>query len=193
MTRKILKTIANFILRIIYRIEIIGEENIPKDRACIICANHIHALDGPVITLCGKEKLHFMAKAELFKNPVYNWLGKVFEYVPVKRGAKDMEAIKKSLEILNKKEILAIYPEGTRNGIKKKVKVQNGATFLALKTNSLVVPLGITGTFKPFSKITYNYGKPLDFSKYASKKPEKEVMDKVTAEIMDNIIRLTNN
>ena len=63
---------------------------------------------------------------------------------------------------------------------------------MALRTGVPVIPVGIIGDMKPFHKVTLNYGKPLDFSEYKSSKPEKEVLEKVSQEIMDNIIMLTN-
>ena len=55
-----------------------------------------------------------------------------------------------------------------------------------------VIPVGIQGSFKPFTKVYLNYGKPLDFSMYYGQEKNKEVLEKVTKEIMDNIIMLTN-
>ena len=85
-----------------------------------------------------------------------------------------------------------LFPEGTRNGMSKNGRAQNGAAFMALRTGVPVIPVGIIGDMKPFHKVTLNYGKPLDFSEYKSNKPEKEVLEKVSQEIMDNIIMLTN-
>ena len=83
--------------------------------------------------------------------------------------------------------------EGTRNGLEKNDgKVKNGAAYMALKTGAKVVPIGIVGTAKPFSKNAIVYGKPLDFSEYrGDKKTEKESEDKVSEIIMDEIIKLS--
>ena len=101
--------------------------------------------------------------------------------------------MKRSLQVLKNDELLALYPEGTRNGLKKNNgKVKNGAAFIAARTGVPVIPVGIKGSFKPFTKVIINYGEPLDFSRYQSKQPEKENLEKISKEIMDNIIRLTN-
>ena len=73
---KILKKIARVIVRaicrilaiIIYRVKIIGIENVPKDSACIICGNHVHALDAPALLASTNRKIRFMAKEELWKS-----------------------------------------------------------------------------------------------------------------------------
>ena len=102
---------------------------------------------------------------------------------PVKRGKQDIESMKTSLKVLKENKILAIFPEGTRNGIKKNGKIQNGPAYLAARTGVEVVPVYIEGNFKPFRKVKIHYGKPLNFSQYQSKKPEKEVLDKISEEI----------
>ena len=132
-----------------------------------------------------------MAKAELFKNNFIKWFGKVTCVFPVKRGMRDIESIKHSLKLLNDGEILVIFPEGTRNGLEKNGKAENGVAYLALRTGVPVIPVGIQGELKPFKKVKLNYGKPLDFSEYKTNKPDKELLDKVSKEIMDNIIMLT--
>ena len=63
---------------------------------------------------------------------------------------------------------------------------------MALRAGVPIIPVGVQGSFKPFTKVIINYGKPMDFSKYYSNKPEKEVLEKVTEEVMAEIIKLTN-
>ena len=93
--------------------------------------------------------------------------------------------MKKAFRALKAGNIVGIFPEGTRNGMKKGVKFHSGAALIALKT-------GTKGSFKAFRKVKLNYGKPMDFSKYADKKSDREVLDEITKEIMDEVVRLTN-
>lgn len=184
--------ILKFLYRLIYRVKIVGEENIPKEGAFILCGNHVSFIKVPVIVLFTKRKVHFIAKAELFDNPILSYLGKLYDVIPVKRGKQDLESMKRSLKVLSNGEVLGLFPEGTRNGIQKKVKVKNGAAYMALRTGMPVVPVGIGVTKGPFPQIILNYGKPLDYHKQKAKVPEKEVLEETTSEIMDNIIKLTN-
>lgn len=190
--RKILKPILHFVAILLYRVKKVGEENVPKEGAFVLCGNHVHGLDAPAIVLSSKRKIVFVAKAELFKNPILKWLANVFDIIPVKRGKQDIESMKRSLKAISKGEILGIFPEGTRKGLEKNVKAKTGAAFMALRAGVPIIPVGVQGSFKPFTKVIINYGKPMDFSKYYSNKPEKEVLEKVTTEVMEEIIRLTN-
>lgn len=191
-----IRAIAIFFVRIfcyvVFRVGKIGKENVPKTGAYIMCANHTSNWDPPIIVACTNRKMHIMAKAELFKNKFICWFAEKCWVFPVKRGGKDIESMKHSLKVLKDGEMLMLFPEGTRNGMSKNGRAQNGAAFMALRTGVPVIPVGIIGDMKPFHKVTLNYGKPLDFSEYKSNKPEKEVLEKVSQEIMDNIIMLTN-
>ncbi len=193
MFRCFVKGCVYIFLRIFFRVKIKGQENIEKGKPYILCANHSSNWDPVFLYAMTKRELYMMAKVELFKNAFIKWFGRKMNVFPVKRGKMDIESMKYSLKILKENNILAIFPEGTRNGLKKNGKAQNGTAYLAIRTGVQVVPVGISGKYKPFSKITLNYGKPLDFSEYKSNKPEKEVLEKVSQEIMNNIVELQNN
>ena len=90
-------------------------------------------------------------------------------------------------------ECLAIFPEGTRNGIKKGLKPKTGVAYFALNSNATVIPVGIKGGEKPFKKATITYGKPLDLEGYKGNKElkkDKEILVEVTGKIMEKIIEL---
>lgn len=175
--------------KIVYRFEVIGKENIPKDSAVIICGNHRSFLDPPLIEVTTGRYTRFLAKEELTKNKFLAFLGYVFDAILVKRDSKEVKALKESLQTLKNGDCLALFPEGTRNGLAKGEKVKDGAAFFSVRSGALVVPCGIKGGEKGNKKVTITYGKPLDFSQYKGSK-DKEVLDKVTEEIMDNILKL---
>ena len=110
----------------------------------------------------------------MFYNGFINWIAHVFDVIPIKRGASDMEAMKRCIKTLKNNGALGIFPEGTRKGLEKGAKVQNGAAYMALKTKVKVIPVGIQGNFKPFTKVRLVYGEPIDYTNYDKKNPEKE-------------------
>lgn len=176
--------------KIVYRFEVIGKENIPKEGAAIICGNHRSFLDPPLIEITTGRYTRFLAKEELTKNKFLALLGYVFDAILVKRDSKEVKALKESLQTLKNGDCLALFPEGTRNGLAKGEKVKDGAAFFAVRSGAPVVPCGIKGGEKGNRKVTITYGKPLDYSEYKGSK-DKEVLDKVTDEIMGNILKLT--
>ena len=192
--RGFVKTAIYIYCKIIYRMKVIGQENIPDDGALIFCGNHKTYLDPCLIEITSNRETRFLAKDELRKNPFFNFMGKIFNVIFVKRDSKDITAMKESIKTLKSGECIALFPEGTRNGMEKNDgKIKNGASYMALKTGAKVVPIGIQGPAKPFTKNTIIYGKPLDFSEYSNqKKIEKDVEDKVSEEIKQEILKLVN-
>ena len=181
--------------KIVYRAEIIGKENIPEKEALIFCGNHRNYLDPPLMVATVGRHIRFMAKEELRKNLFFAFLGIVFDGIYVKRDSKDVTALKTTLKALKSGESIALFPEGTRNGLEKGEKAKDGAAFFALKTGTRVLPVGISGGLKKFKKVKIVYGKPLDLSKYKemykNKETEKEALEEATKVIMDAIIELT--
>lgn len=175
--------------KIVYRFEVIGKENIPKEGAVIICGNHRTFLDPPLIEITTGRYTRFLAKEELTKNKFLAFLGFIFDAILVKRDSKEVKALKESLQTLKNGDCLALFPEGTRNGLAKGEKVKDGAAFFAVRSGAPVVPCGIKGGEKGNRKVTITYGKPLDYSEYKGSK-DKEVLDRVTEEIMGNILEL---
>ena len=163
----------------------------PDEGAYIICANHINYLDAAAIILLNKRKVRFVAKEDLYRFGILAWLGHLFDIIPIKRNKQDLESMKRCMKALKNGELLGIFPEGTRKGLAKNQKVKNGAAFMALRTNTKVIPVGIHGKFKFRSKIYINYGEPLDFSEWKDKANDKEVMEEVSKKIMDQIIQLS--
>ena len=192
-----IKEVIKFIVRgalyiwfkLFYRLEINGGENIPKEGPLIFCGNHRSYIDPPLIVATAKRDIKFLAKEELYKNKFLAFLGWAFEAIPVKRDEKDIAAIKSSLKDLKEGKCIALFPEGTRNGLEKGEKVKDGVAFFAVRSGAKVIPCGIKGGTKELRKLTINYGKPLDYSEYKGSK-DKDVLDKITKEIMDNIIEL---
>ena len=172
--------------KVVHRFKVEGQENIPKDGALIFCANHKSFLDPPLIKITSKREAFFLYKASLANNKFLAFMGKLFDEIPVKsEDGNDVNAIKTSLKHLKNNECIALFPEGTRNGLAKGKEVENGAAFFAVRSGAKVVPIGITGTMKSFCKLTISYGKPLDFREYS-----KDQLSEATKVIMDNILSL---
>ena len=186
--RVIVRTVIRIFFAVVYRVKVIGTENIPKDKKqpLIYCGNHRTYKDPPLIVVTAKRHVRFLAKEELKKNPLFAFLGVVFGGIYVKRDSKDVSALKTTLKALKNGESIALFPEGTRNGIEKGEKAKDGAAFFAVRTGAKVIPVGIKGGEKPFKKMTIKYGKPMDFSNRS-----KDELDEITEEKMKEIIELS--
>ena len=178
--------------KIVYRLKIVGTENIPRSGAVLICGNHKSFLDPPIIEVtCKRPEVRFLAKKSLTKNKFLAHMGKLFDAILVdKDSVKDMAAIKETLKGFKNGECIAIFPEGTRNGLAKGEKVKDGAAFFALNSDAVVIPVGVKGGEKPFKKAYVTYGKPIDFTEEKKNRKDKEVIENVTNKIMGEILEL---
>jgi 1-acyl-sn-glycerol-3-phosphate acyltransferase len=177
---------------IVFRWRISGVENIPAGGA-IIAANHISLWDPPVVGTAIPRRAHFMAKEELFANPVFGWLISKLGAFPVRRGAADRTAIKTALTLLKNGSILVIFPEGTRSKDGKLGAPEAGLALLALKAGVPVIPAAVIGTNKIFRdghvlpKFCIRFGKPILFGCDTA---GKESMGKMSAQVMTEISHL---
>ena len=185
--RVIVRTAIRIYFVVVYIVKVVGTENIPKDKKepLIYCGNHRTYNDPPLIVVTAKRHVRFLAKEELRKNPLFAFLGVVFGGIYVKRDSKDVTALKTTLKALKNGESIALFPEGTRNGMEKGEKAKDGAAFFAVRTGARVIPVGISGGEKLFKKMTIKYGEPMDFSNRS-----KDELDEITDEIMEKIIEL---
>ncbi|MBE6817452.1 MAG: 1-acyl-sn-glycerol-3-phosphate acyltransferase [Ruminococcaceae bacterium] len=184
------------LIKALYHVQIKGTENIPpKGTRYIVAVNHTCAFD-PVFAAMDKKmpELHFMAKVELFKNPVVGWFITHMYGFPVKRGKGDTSAIKYGEKIIEEGHVMAICPEGRRikdkNGVPQKAKA--GVAVIAKATNASVLPVAICckEKIKIGSHVTVVYGKPItpeemgfdkeDFGPHDIKAAANLVMDRIT-------------
>lgn len=152
------------LVKIVYHTKFKGLENVPKNNNYIVAINHTCAVD-PIFVACPKQvpPLHFMAKVELFKNPIAAWFITHMYGFPVKRGKGDTSAIDYGIKIIEEGHVMAICPEGKRikdkDGVPQKAKA--GVAVIAKATGADILPVAICckGKIKPGSHVTVSYGK----------------------------------
>ena len=191
MVRKIVKGFANIMCHIIYRFDVKGLENIPKEGAAIICANHIHLLDSVTIVIHIKRMIYIMVKKELMKSKIGYWFFDKLGCFAVDRGKGDVKAIEDAEGHVKDGDLLMIFPEGKRNGMAKGIKMKKGAAMVALQTKTPIIPVGISGSFKLFTKVKIRIGKPMDLTEYfAMEKTGLREWITVTKKMEEEIISL---
>jgi len=134
-------------MKVLYRGEVYGKENFPKDRPFIGVINHNSLLDIPAMALVVDFRARSIVKEELFRVPLLGWWLRRIGMVPIVRGASDREAFSRALSALQNGEILFVAPEGTRkwkNG--KRPRPRTGFVRLAQLARVPVVPCALHGT-----------------------------------------------
>ena len=184
------KAVFWFLFRVIYRVRVSGCENIPAEGAFLLCGNHIHAFDGALVLAFTPRRLALMAKKELFKNPILAFLFRAGGIFPVDReAAADMAAYRHTLKQLEAGSGLLIFSQGTR--MKDFDNAKSGVAMFALKSGAPIVPVGIRGSYRPFSRLTMRIGQPIPMTPYEGRKIKADLLAEVMAEVVPRVTDLT--
>ena len=169
MVFKLVRLILNFVFFLCLGLKVEGRENIPDKGAIIVAPNHKSYWDPPVIgTAVNNRIIHYMAKEELFKNPIFGWIIRQFGTFPVKRGTVDRQAVRQAVRELKSGNPLGIFPEGTRIKREGLGRFHSGMASLALMTGTPVVPVAVIGTMdlpKKNGPLAVLIGKPIEVKK----------------------------
>ncbi len=196
------------VLRLIFRPQASGVDNVPDEGPAILASNHLSYADWLFMPLTLSRRVTFVAKAEYFTTPgVKGWFQKKFfsgaGQVPIDRGGASAAegALKSAKGILAKGELFGIYPEGTRSHDGKLYRGKTGVARLALETGAPVIPVAVVGTdvvappgkkFGSFTRPIVRFGKPLDFSRYEGMENDRYILRSITDEIMYEVMRLSD-
>jgi len=174
------RAICWLLLKIFWRMEVIGTENVPERGGVIIASNHVSYLDPAVLVASLNRKIYFITKKEVFKNTFISFILKNMNALSVDRENVDILAFKKAINILREEKVLGIFPEGTRSSNGELQELKLGAIKIAMKTGIPILPVGIIGTHKIYPrgikfpilfkhKIIVKYGALQHFNKLKSK------------------------
>jgi glycerol-3-phosphate dehydrogenase (NAD(P)+) len=128
-----------------FRLRRLGTEHIP-DGGVILASNHRSFLDPFAIGCCLGRPIYFVAKEELFKNPLLGWVLNCLGAFPIKRGAGDEESMDTALALLERGQAVVIFPEGTRIRTGSLGSPKRGVGRLALQSGKPVVPIAVTNS-----------------------------------------------
>ena len=194
------------LLKTVYRPWVEGAENLPANGPVIIVGNHLSVIDSFFMPLMIDRRVSFLAKSDYFTGKgLSGWFVKTFMLsigqIPIDRsGGKASEAsLNTGLTVLDRGDVLAIYPEGTRSPDARLYRGRTGVARLVLESGALVVPaimidtekcMPIGAKFPRIRRIGTLIGEPMDFSRFAGMSTDRFVLRSVTDEIMVEIQRL---
>lgn len=180
----IVSAILRALLHLVFRIRVVGRENVPMTGGGILAVNHRSNWDVIIAGTNSPRKLRFMAKSELFHNKLFGSLITALGAFPVQRGKGDIGAIKGALSKLKAEHIVAMFPEGRRVKEGEVVSAKPGVVMLAIRGKVPVIPTYISGKYKWFGKITVHFGPPIYYDTYYDEKIVVEQLQQLSDEML---------
>jgi 1-acyl-sn-glycerol-3-phosphate acyltransferase len=174
MLYALLKPLAAAAFRLFFRLRAVGAEHVPRRGPVLIAANHQSVLDPPLVGAVAPRPLSFLAKAELFRIPLFGPFIARLNARPVRREGADPGALRTALRVLADGGALLVFPEGTRGTEGELGPAKPGAGMLAVMSGATVVPAYITGSGRAWPKgrrlprpgrVAVSFGPPLRFAR----------------------------
>ena len=166
-----------------------GTDLIPASGPVIIASNHISNWDPILIALGCRREVHFMAKEELFGNPLLAVIVRALNAFPIRRGALDRRALRTASQLLDDGKVLLMFPTGTRDKSGEVRDPKSGVGFLACRHEAPVVPAYITCP-RSFARalirrtaLEVTFGPPIASSKARSSDDYRAFSQRVADEI----------
>ena len=187
--------------RLLFRLEISGQDHIPRSGGVLIASNHASYLDIPILGCTLPRRASFIGRMDLFAGIV----GSVLRYlgwIPIRRGQVDRKAFDEAVRRLKAGQVVVIYPEGSRTEDGQLQPGKPGIGMMAAAAGCPVLPVLLEGTYDALPPgahwirlrpIRVAFGEPMDFSaalESESEDKKKLVYQQISQEIMDRIAAL---
>jgi 1-acyl-sn-glycerol-3-phosphate acyltransferase len=199
----ILKVILTPILRLVYRVRVEDQHEVPPTGPVIIAANHRSFLDSIFLPLVLRRRVTFVAKAEYFDDPKTAWFFRAVGQIPIRRegGSAAEGALLAATDVLQRGGVFGIYPEGTRTRDGYLHRGHTGVARLALATGAPIIPVGLVGSDecqptdkklpRLFRTVWIRFGTPLPVAHYEGREDDRLVLRQITDELMYEIRELS--
>ena len=168
----LIKRLIWLCFRLVGRLQIVGAAQVPRAGGAMLASNHTSYADPPLVAISAPRRTWFMAKSELFRNPLFGALIRALYAFPVRRGVVDRQALRRAQELLEGGELVAIFIEGGTSPDGRLQPPSLGPAMIALRAGAPIVPvasinadhlLPLKAVKLHFARVTVVYGAPLSF------------------------------
>ena len=133
--------LCRWIARTFFAFSVEGQEYVPESGPVILAPNHVSYLDPVVVGIAVSRRIHFLAKKELFRNPLIGWFLRALQAYPVTRERVDPSTLKRTLTLLAAGHAVLMFPEGTRGDGRTLQPPKHGIAVIAARSRATVVPV----------------------------------------------------
>src|SRR5258705_1517528 len=194
--RIFMRGVAKLVVFMTLNITVKGMENFPKQGPALIVINHLGDADAVPLAATIPTTIDGMGKIELNEHWLVGQIFRAYGVIYVHRGKPDRKAIRAALDGLAEGRMIALAPEGRQSVAGKLEEGTEGAAFLAMKTNALIVPVAMTGTeneniynrkWWQHARVTLSVGKPFQLEEQIDR---QKMMRDGTGQIMESLASL---
>ena len=191
---ELVRLITTPISLVLYRTRAIGVDNVPASGPVILASNHFSNMDHFLVGAWLRRKIRFLAKSQLFGNPIGDYIFSHGGVFPIRRGHADEEAFTTIRAIFDRGGCVMIYVEGGRSRTGELGKPKPGAGRAALESGVPVVPVAIHGSQRirnlqrlSFPKVTVQFGEPISFAAVpnATREQQQDASEQVFAVVRE--------
>jgi len=136
-----------FSFAIFFGIRSLWRERVPESGGLLLVSNHQSYLDPPLAAVGLNRPVSFMARRSLFRNPLFRWLIRSLNALPISREGLDTQAMREAVSRLKRGEALLLFPEGTRTVDGSVGRLRGGFDLLARRAGVPVTPMAVDGAF----------------------------------------------
>jgi len=180
-------------------------DRVPETGPVILAANHASLLDPPLVGAALKRDICYLARENLFRNPLIGAVLRSWNVVPVDRDGGGATGLRAIMDRLNAGNAVILFPEGTRTLDGALQPARSGIGLLAIKSTAPVVPIRLFGTFEAYGRkmrlprprsVAVKFGRPMNLDRWraeaqtCSKARLKEIYRATADLIMTRIARL---
>lgn len=196
----ILWILCRSLSRLFLRYRTNGTEYIPQKGGVLIAANHASYTDIPLLGCGVSRRLFYLGRANLFPNPVVNWILRWLGWIPLKPERWDRKAFQQAIDLLNAGKAVVIFPEGTRTLDGSLQPGKPGIGMIVAEAQCPVIPAYLDGTFHVLPMgaswlrphpVSVRFGQPLDFGPDLERIQGKELYKHISQTVMDRIAELS--
>ena len=161
---RIVKAAAHVLMPPLFHVEASGVENLPKGSAFILLPKHQRWEDIPLLGLVTPRPLYYIAKSELFDNPLNNWILKSLGGIPLNRQRPlvSRRYLQTAIGLLQEGEGIVVFPEGTYHRGSMGPGQVGMVRLILSRLSPPFIPVGIRysrGGWRTFVRISF--GKPV--------------------------------
>jgi 1-acyl-sn-glycerol-3-phosphate acyltransferase len=114
----------------------------------IIASNHASYFDPPLLACAVPRELHFLAKEELFRIPLFGALIRSVNAIPIRRRMADLSGLTRAMEKLRGGAALLMFPEGSRMRDGELHPARPGVGMMAVHADVPIVPVYVSGSHR---------------------------------------------